>query len=156
MGGLHCGLSGHVRLCASEPVPEGEAKSTAQDTLGELDQLLTELTDIAGQQDVERFDRGVAMALDATSRLRVLQAPGLPFDLPRRYDALPRLTAWGFLLHFITSVIHLFIVLYGHHATSVQPNVKIKKPPPRSFLLYLGWRALSRLFVGGRTDGRNE
>jgi hypothetical protein len=26
-------------------------------------------------QDSERFDRGLAMALDATSRLRVLQAP---------------------------------------------------------------------------------
>ena len=32
------------------------------------------------------------MALDATSRLRVLQAPGLPFDVPKRYDSLPRLT----------------------------------------------------------------
>ena len=135
-------------------MPEGEAKSTAQETLGELDQLLTELTDIAGQQDVERFDRGVAMALDATSRLRVLQAPGLPFDLPRRYDALPRLTAWGgggrgrgttsdstrllfnflnpplplpsirFLLN-LTSAIHLFIrILYRHHAASVKPDGK--------------------------------
>ena len=73
-------------------MPQGDATVTAQETLGELDQLLTELVDIAGAQDVERFDRGVAMALDAVSRLRVLQVPGLPFDLPRRYDALPRLT----------------------------------------------------------------
>lgn len=75
-----------------EPVPEGAARAAAEETLSELDQLLTELTAIAGAQDVERFDRGVAMALDATSRLRVLQAPGLPFDLPRRYEPLPRLT----------------------------------------------------------------
>ena len=65
---------------------------TAEDTLAELEQLFVELGPIAASQDVERFDRGVAMALDATSRLRVLQAPGLPFDVPRRYDALPRLT----------------------------------------------------------------
>ena len=75
-----------------ETVPPGEAKTTAEATIAELDQLLTELGDIAGSQDVERFDIGVAMALDATSRLRVLQAPGLPFDVPKRYDSLPRLT----------------------------------------------------------------
>uniref|UniRef100_A0A7S0SIZ5 PPIase cyclophilin-type domain-containing protein n=1 Tax=Mantoniella antarctica TaxID=81844 RepID=A0A7S0SIZ5_9CHLO len=80
------------RVTLLQPVPVGEARNAAESTLGELDQLLTELGTIAGAQDVERFDRGLAMALDATSRLRVLQAPGLPFDVPRRYVDLPRLT----------------------------------------------------------------
>ena len=75
-----------------EPVPAGDARAAAVAVLDEIEQLLVELGPIAGVQDVERFDTGVAMALDAVSRLRVLQAPGLPFDLPRRYDALPRLT----------------------------------------------------------------
>ena len=75
-----------------ETVPSGESKTAAEATIAEIDQLLTELGDIAGSQNVERFDIGVAMALDATSRLRVLQAPGLPFDVPKRYDTLPRLT----------------------------------------------------------------
>ena len=39
----------------------GEAKTTAEATIAELDQLLTELGDIAGSQDVERFDIGVGM-----------------------------------------------------------------------------------------------
>ena len=57
-----------------EPVPVGAAAAAAEETRAELEQLLVELTAIAGAQDVERFDRGVAMALDATSRLRVYQA----------------------------------------------------------------------------------
>ena len=75
-----------------EPVPSsGADRDAALATLDEIEQLLVELGPIAQAQDVERFDRGVAMSLDAVSRLRVLQAPGLPFDLPRRYDSEPRL-----------------------------------------------------------------
>ena len=49
-----------------ETVPSGESKTAAEATIAEIDQLLTELGDIAGSQNVERFDNGVAMALDAT------------------------------------------------------------------------------------------
>ena len=52
-----------------ETVPSGESKTAAEATIAEIDQLLTELGDIAGSQNVERFDIGVAMALDATSCL---------------------------------------------------------------------------------------
>jgi len=68
-----------------ETVPAGAAMVTAEAACDELAELLGELGGIAGAQDTERFDRGVAMALDAVSRLKVLQAPGLPFQLPKRW-----------------------------------------------------------------------
>lgn len=124
------------RAALLEPAPTGEARTAAEATLAELDQLLTELVDIAGQQDVERFDRGVAMALDATSRLRVLQAPGLPFDLPRRYDALPRLTgravvdltvrkgagSFGFVNGDEVKTVKLRVVVDGYNAPLTAGN----------------------------------
>ena len=65
-----------------EPVPAGDARAAAVAVLDEIEQLLVELGPIAGVQDVERFDTGVAMALDAVSRLRVLQAPGFRSTCP--------------------------------------------------------------------------
>ena len=119
-----------------EPVP-ASAAAAAEETRAELEQLLLELTDIAGAQDVERFDRGVAMALDATSRLRVYQAPGLPFDVPRKYDALPRLTgravidltvrkavgnSFGFVNGDETNTATLRVVVDGYNAPITAGN----------------------------------
>ena len=119
-----------------EPVP-ASAAAAAEETRAELEQLLVELTDIAGAQDVERFDRGVAMALDATSRLRVYQAPGLPFDVPRKYDALPRLTgravidltvrkapgqSFGFVNGDETNTATLRVVVDGYNAPITAGN----------------------------------
>ena len=119
-----------------EPVPASTA-AAAEETRAELEQLLVELTDIAGAQDVERFDRGVAMALDATSRLRVYQAPGLPFDVPRKYDALPRLTgravidltvrkapgqSFGFVNGDETNTATLRVVVDGYNAPITAGN----------------------------------
>ena len=120
-----------------EPVPAGAASAAAEETRAELEQLLVELTDIAGSQDVERFDRGVAMALDATSRLRVYQAPGLPFDVPRKYDALPRLngravvdltvrkpagSSFGFVNGDETDTATLRVVVDGYNAPITAGN----------------------------------
>lgn len=120
-----------------EPVPVGAAAAAAEETRAELEQLLVELTAIAGAQDVERFDRGVAMALDATSRLRVYQAPGLPFDVPRKYDALPRLAgravvdltvrkavgnSFGFVNGDETNTATLRVVVDGYNAPITAGN----------------------------------
>jgi cyclophilin family peptidyl-prolyl cis-trans isomerase len=120
-----------------EPVPVGAARDAAEETRAELEQLLVELIDIAGAQDVERFDRGIAMALDATSRLKVFQAPGLPFDVPRKYDALPRLagratvdltvkkaagSSFGFVNGDETNTATLRVVVDGYNAPLTAGN----------------------------------
>ena len=119
------------------PVPTGSASDEAESTRAELEQLLLELVDIAGSQDTERFDRGVAMALDATSRLKVYQAPGLPFDVPRKYDTLPRLTgratvdltirkapgtSFGYVNGDETNTVTLTVVADGYNAPLTAGN----------------------------------
>jgi len=119
------------------PVPVGDARDAAETTRAELEQLLLELVDIAQAQDVERFDRGVAMALDATSRLKVFQAPGLPFDVPRKFQNLPRLTgratvelvikkapgtSFGYVNGDETNQVVLTIVVDGYNAPLTSGN----------------------------------
>lgn len=48
-----------------------------------------------GQRDQEKVSLRVAETLKSVADLELMQAPGLPFIIPKEYSTLPRLTGEG-------------------------------------------------------------
>ena len=62
-----------------------------EEAYARLDDALERLSRAAATQDFDTFDAKIAQALDSLSVVQIAQAPGLPFQIPAKYQALPKL-----------------------------------------------------------------
>ena len=66
-------------------------RAEAEEAYARLDDALERLSRAAAAQDFDTFDAKIAQALDSLSVVQIAQAPGLPFQIPAKYQALPKL-----------------------------------------------------------------
>jgi cyclophilin family peptidyl-prolyl cis-trans isomerase len=66
-------------------------RAEAEEAYARLDDALERLSRAAATQDFDTFDAKIAQALDSLSVVQIAQAPGLPFQIPAKYQALPKL-----------------------------------------------------------------
>eukprot|EP00746_Dinoflagellata_sp_MGD_P067808 gnl/MRDRNA2_/MRDRNA2_28000_c0_seq2.p1 gnl/MRDRNA2_/MRDRNA2_28000_c0~~gnl/MRDRNA2_/MRDRNA2_28000_c0_seq2.p1 ORF type:complete len:497 (-),score=87.17 gnl/MRDRNA2_/MRDRNA2_28000_c0_seq2:117-1607(-) len=72
-------------------VPEKD-QPTAEDYLGQLQQELTKLLVQIETRDADRVAIKIANSLELINDVQVLQAPALPYKIPEKFNAIPRLT----------------------------------------------------------------